>query len=223
MFLLYITHHGGSISHLIPYFPFEESYQRPSNSILLAKIATPLKSSMPKNSSLRTVMGYSFPEKGSRIQPTTMTHPIKNAQYVCNWQLWSTHHLPLSEWPPSGNGGQDASDLLPEEVTHGHANAAVFRDEREVFQTIKRNLTVVKMRIMMLMIRDTLKSISGSKESPMDTEAPWDMPSQGKAEAFPASQNTEHPHTHLGAAWGTADKRPLLLQIHLGFLINLKD
>lgn len=33
----------------------------------------------------------------------------------------------------------------------------------------------------------------------------------------------EDPHTHLGAAWGTADKRPLLLQIHLGFLINLKD
>lgn len=49
------------------------------------------------------------------------------------------------------------------------------------------------------------------------------MPSQGKAEAFPASKNTEDLHTHLGAAWGTADKRPLLLQVHLGFLINLKD
>lgn len=58
------------------------------------------------------------------------------------------------------------------EVTHGHANAAVFQDEREVFQTIKCNLTVVKMKTMMLMIRDTLKSISGNKESPLDTVAP---------------------------------------------------
>lgn len=32
----------------------------------------------------------------------------------------------------------------------------------------------------------------------------------------------EDPHTHLGAAWSTADEWPLLLQIHLGFLINLK-
>lgn len=39
----------------------------------------------------------------------------------------------------------------------------------------------------------------------------------------PLSDRAEDPHTHLGAAWGTADKWPLLLQIHLGFLINLKD
>ena len=40
--------------------------------------------------------------------------------------------------------------------------------------------------------------------------------------ASPAGQSGGPPYTHLGAAWGTADKRPLLLQIHLGFLINLK-
>lgn len=96
MFMLYITHHGGSISHLIPYFSFEESYQRPSNSILLAKIATPLKSSMPKNYSLRTVIGVFFSWKG--IQNSTHNYDASHQKRPVCMQLAVVKYTPPSSF-----------------------------------------------------------------------------------------------------------------------------
>lgn len=51
----------------------------------------------------------------------------------------------------------------------------------------------------------------------VDLKARGELPAS-LLEAQPACM----PYTHLGAAGGTADKWPLLLQIHLGFLINLQ-
>lgn len=73
--------------------------------------------------------------------------------------------------------------MLPEEVTHRDVNIAAFRDKGEVFQTIKCDLALVRMRIMMLMIRDTLKSISAKKENPMDMAAQMSdaVPGEGRS------------------------------------------
>jgi hypothetical protein len=48
--------------------------------------------------------------------------------------------------------------LLPEEVTHRDVNATVFWGEREVFQTLKCDPTVVKMRVLMSMVWERLKA-----------------------------------------------------------------
>lgn len=68
--------------------------------------------------------------------------------------------------------------------------------------------------------------VKKNKQPAADMTAKGELPPCRKAGAPPAGQSpappSQHTHTHLGAAGRTANKRPLLLQIHLGFLINLK-
>lgn len=57
------------------------------------------------------------------------------------------------------------SGLLPEEVTHRDVNTTVFGGEREGFQTLKCDLTVVKMTIVMSMDWERLKAFHQGKKT----------------------------------------------------------